>query len=217
MHLSTVTVAGLLITQASEQNVPSLSLISHKKKTDKQRWLTIRLRIIRSSVTSRGSCTSHYQIQENVKKNQDWLVIDRFNVHSTLRVQSSDAFLYNNCFRNIFRSCWTRSFLLLKEQSFNLLCLIGIIQTQNLSWEWHLNISIIIFLVAWIQFFFSWNINHSFNILNGQKYKYKSSHNFNLNVNAIGTPSLRCNQNSHFSVFQSLTRYSLHNILLHGT
>lgn len=51
---------GLLITQASEQNVPSLSLISHKKKTDKQRWLTIRLRIIRSSVTSRGSCTSHY-------------------------------------------------------------------------------------------------------------------------------------------------------------
>lgn len=109
MHLSTVTVAGLLITQASEQNVPSLSLISHKKKTDKQRWLTIRLRIIRSSVTSRGSCTSHYQIQENVKKNQDWLVIDRFNVHSTLRVQSSDAFLYNNCFRNIFRSCWTRN------------------------------------------------------------------------------------------------------------
>lgn len=158
------------------------------------------------------------------KKNQDWLVIDRFNVHSTLRVQSSDAFLYNNCFRNFFRSCWTRnksskSFLLLKEQPFNLLwlSLIGIIQTQNLSWEWHLNISIIIFLVAWIQFFFSWNINHSFYILNGQKYKYKSSHNFNLNVNAIGTPSLRCNQNSHFSVFQSLTRYSLHNILLHGT
>lgn len=97
------------------------------------------------------------------------------------------------------------------------LSLIGIIQTQNLSWEWHLNISIIIFLVAWIQFFFLWNINHSSNILNGQKYKYKSSHNFNLNVNAIGTPSLRCNQNSHFSVFQSLTRYSLHNILLHGT
>lgn len=43
------------------------------------------------------------------KKNQDWLVIDRFNVHSTLRVQSSDVFLYNNCFRNIFRSCWTRN------------------------------------------------------------------------------------------------------------
>lgn len=43
------------------------------------------------------------------KKNQDWLVIDRFNVHSTLRVQSSDAFLYNNCFRNIFCSCWTRN------------------------------------------------------------------------------------------------------------
>lgn len=155
------------------------------------------------------------------KKNQDWLVIDRFNVHSTLRVQSSDAFLYNNCFRNIFRSCWTRN----KSRAFcyertvfqSSLSLIGIMQTQNLSWEWHLNISIIIFLVAWIQFFFSWNINHSFNILNGQKYKYKSSHNFNLNVNAIGTPSLRCNQNSHFSVFQSLTRYSLHNILLHGT
>lgn len=74
-----------------------------------------------------------------------------------------------------------------------------------------------IFLVARIQFFSSWTINHSFNILNGQKYKNKSNHSFNLNVNAIGTPSLRCNQNFHFSVFQSLTRYSLHNILLHDT
>lgn len=109
MHLSTVTVAGLLITQASEQNVPSLSLISHKKKTDKQRWLTIRLRIIRSSVTSRGSCTSHYQIQENVKKIRIGLLLIDLMFIALLRVQSSDVFLYNNCFRNIFRSCWTRN------------------------------------------------------------------------------------------------------------
>lgn len=97
------------------------------------------------------------------------------------------------------------------------LSLIGIIQTQNLSWEWHSEhkyyylpgcMDPILFLVKYKPFI---------HILNGQKYKYKSSHNFNLNVNAIGSPSLRCNQNSHFSVFQSLTRYSLHNILLHGT